>query len=96
MHIDLPSDVEKLVRREVEAGEYGTPSELVADAIRLLDAHDRVRRHELEDLRREIALGIEECERGQTKPFTEATVASIVADGRKRLARAEGRSRPAR
>jgi antitoxin ParD1/3/4 len=86
MHIHLPSDVEELVRRKVEAGEYETPSDLVIDAIHLLDAHDRVRQRQLDDLRREIALGIEQCERGETEPFTQATVLHIVAGGRQRLA----------
>jgi antitoxin ParD1/3/4 len=86
MHIHLPDDVEEMVRRKVEAGEYETPSDLVIDAIHLLDAHDRVRQQQLEDLRREIALGLEECERGETEPFTKATVASIAAEGRRRLA----------
>jgi antitoxin ParD1/3/4 len=85
MHIHLPNDVEELVRRKVEAGEYETPSDLVIDAIHLLDAQDRLRQQQIEDLRREIALGLEECERGETEPFTRATVRQIAAEGRKLL-----------
>jgi antitoxin ParD1/3/4 len=85
MHIHLPGDLEELVRRKVDAGEYETPSDLVIDAIQLLDAHDRVRQQQLDDLRREISLGLEESERGETEPFTKATLREIAPEGRKRL-----------
>ena len=65
MYIPLPDDVEKLIARKVKAGEYETPSDLLIHAVHLLDEHDRVRQQRLEDLRREVAIGIE---RGETKP----------------------------
>ena len=86
MHIPLPADVEELIARKVQAGEYETPSDLLIHAVYLLDAHDRVRQQQLEDLRREIAIGIEQCERGETEPFTKETIKSIAIEGRKRLA----------
>jgi antitoxin ParD1/3/4 len=83
MYIPLPDDVEKLIARKVKAGEYETPSDLLIHAVHLLDEHDRVRQQRLEDLRREVAIGIE---RGETKPFTRQTVKRIAVEGRKRLA----------
>ncbi len=81
MHIHLPSDVEELVRRKVEAGEYETPSDLVIDAIHLLDAQDRVRQQQLEDLRREIALGTRGVRAGRDRAFAERDIDEIVAEG---------------
>jgi len=86
MHIPLPHDVEELIARKVDAGEYETPSDLLIHAVYLLDSHDRMRQLQLEDLRREIAIGIEECDRGETEPFTAETVRRIAVEGRKRLA----------
>jgi antitoxin ParD1/3/4 len=83
MHIHLPSDVEELVRRKVEAGEYETPSDLVIEAIHLLDAQDRVRQQQLDDLRREIALGLDECERGEV---AELDIDEIIGEARRQLA----------
>jgi antitoxin ParD1/3/4 len=83
MHIHLPSDVEELVRRKVEAGEYETPSDLVIEAIHLLDAQDRVRQQQLEDLRREIDIGLGECERGE---IAELDIEEIIAEARRQLA----------
>ena len=66
MYIPLPHAVEDLIARKVAAGEYETPTDLLIHAVYLLDAHDRVRQQRLEDLRGEIAIGIEQCERGET------------------------------
>jgi antitoxin ParD1/3/4 len=86
MYIPLPDDVEDLIARKVKAGEYETPSDLLIHAVYLLDANDRVRQQRLEDLRREIAIGIEQCERGESEAFTKETVKRIAVEGRKRLA----------
>jgi antitoxin ParD1/3/4 len=86
MHIPLPRDVEDLIARKVDAGEYETPGDLLIHAVYLLDAHDRLRQLQLEDLRREIAIGIEQADRGETEPFTKDSVKRIAVGGRKRLA----------
>jgi antitoxin ParD1/3/4 len=65
MDIPLPRDLEELVRREVEAGAYASASEMVVEALYLLAARDRLLAGEQAALRREIELGIEDCERGE-------------------------------
>jgi antitoxin ParD1/3/4 len=65
MKISLLPDLEDVIRRKVDSGEYESPSDVVIHALYLLDAHDRLRQLRLEDLRREIAIGIEQCERGE-------------------------------
>ena len=65
MDIPLPRDLEELVRREVEAGAYESASEMVVEALYLLAARDRLLAGEQAELRREIELGIEDCERGE-------------------------------
>jgi Arc/MetJ-type ribon-helix-helix transcriptional regulator len=85
MHVRLPQDLEDLIARKVEAGEYETPTDVLIHAIYLLDAYDRARQEQLKALRAEIAIGIEQCERGETKPFTRRTLRRISAGGRKRL-----------
>jgi hypothetical protein len=57
------------------------------------DARDHLKEVQLEELRREIAIGVEQSERGETKPFTKETVEQIAAKGRKRLAAAANRLR---
>jgi antitoxin ParD1/3/4 len=65
MNISLLPDLEDLIRRKVDSGEYESPSDVVIRALYLLDAHDRVRQLRLEDLRAEIAIGIEQCDQGE-------------------------------
>jgi antitoxin ParD1/3/4 len=93
MNISLLHGLEDLIRRKVASGEYESPSDVVIHALYLLDAHDRVHQLRLEDLRREIAIGIEQCERGETEPFTEDTIKRITVRGRQRLAKEAERLR---
>lgn len=42
MEIAIPKSLEGLVRRKVEEGRYATEAEVVADALRLMQARDAV------------------------------------------------------
>lgn len=42
MDISIPKSLEALVRRKVEEGHYSTEDEVVADALRLMQARDEV------------------------------------------------------
>jgi antitoxin ParD1/3/4 len=86
MYIPLPRDLEDLVKRKVEAGEYESASDVVVAALYLLAARDRFLEGEREELRREIQLGIDQCERGEVAPFDRETIKRIATRGRKKLA----------
>ncbi|MCC7123989.1 MAG: type II toxin-antitoxin system ParD family antitoxin [Acidobacteria bacterium] len=52
MDITIPKSLEALVRRKVDEGDYSTEDEVVADALRLMQARDEVaeiKRSRLED-----------------------------------------------
>jgi antitoxin ParD1/3/4 len=42
MNITIPKGLEELVRQKVEEGRYSTEDEVVADALRLMQARDEV------------------------------------------------------
>ena len=65
MRIPLPRYLEEMIERKVGAGEYESASELVVEALYLLAARDRFLEGEREELRREIQIGIDQCERGE-------------------------------
>jgi antitoxin ParD1/3/4 len=71
MYIPLPSDLEELIQRKVEAGEYESATDVVVEALCLLAARDRVLEGEREELRREIQIGIEQCDRVRLRPSIE-------------------------
>ena len=63
--VSLPPEVAAFVRERVESGRYHDANEVVGEALRLLDERDR-----LERLRAEIAIGLEEDERGEVIEYT--------------------------
>ncbi len=83
MNVSLTPELEQLVRRKVESGLYNSASEVVRDALRLLDDRDRFREMKIEELRKEIQKGLDS---GPSKPVD---FEAIKARGRKRLTRQE-------
>ena len=81
MNISLTRQLEELVKSKVESGLYGSASEVMREALRLLEERDRMRSLRLEDLRAEIKKGLDS---GEATPLD---VGAIKARGRKRLAR---------
>ena len=69
MQIHLPAELEAFVQQLIESGAYGTPSEIVHDALWLLKDHEVLRGAKLAELRELIAVGVEQAERGQAAPL---------------------------
>jgi antitoxin ParD1/3/4 len=65
MNISLPPQLEKFVKRKVASGKYGSASEVIREALRLMDEVEKERKAQLEELRREIQVGIDEADRGE-------------------------------
>ena len=59
MNVNLTPQLEELVRAKVESGLYGSASEVVREALRLMDEQDRIRAAKLEQLRTEVRRGLE-------------------------------------
>ena len=71
MHVSLTPHLEELVRNKVKSGLYNSASEVVREALRLMDDRDRVYEMRLEDLRKEIQIGVDQIERGEVTPGEE-------------------------
>ena len=93
MNVSLTPELEQYITEKVESGLYHSASEVVREGLRLLREHDELHQQKLAELRKEIALGLDQAERGLVSTFDERTLAEIQAEGRKRLA-AERRTRP--
>ncbi|MHC5938792.1 type II toxin-antitoxin system ParD family antitoxin [Nostoc sp.] len=65
MNISLTPELEQLVKDKVNSGRYHSVSEVMGEALRLLDERDRVREQRLAELKAKIQVGIEELERGE-------------------------------
>ena len=80
MNISLTPHLEKLVQGKVESGLYNSVSEVMREALRLMEERDQLRELRLEELRREIQKGMDS---GETTPLD---MEEIKARGRMRLA----------
>lgn len=54
-----------MVSRKVEAGLYNSASEVVREALRLLEEQDRIKEIRREELRKEIMKGVKQIRSGQ-------------------------------
>ncbi len=65
MNVSLTSELEEFVQEKVKSGKYLSASEVVREALRLLQEEDQIRQLRLEKLRKEIMMGIEQADRGE-------------------------------
>ncbi len=59
MNVNLTPQLEELVRAKVDSGLYNSASEVVREALRLMDENDRVRAAKLEQLKAEVHRGLD-------------------------------------
>lgn len=64
MNVSLTPELEQFVHTKVNSGRYLSASEVVREALRLLEERDRLREIRIETLRQEIAIGIKQSDRG--------------------------------
>ena len=58
MNVNLTPQLEALVKQKVASGLYNSASEVVREALRLMEQQDRMRAIGLEELRKDIREGI--------------------------------------
>nr|WP_267871483.1 type II toxin-antitoxin system ParD family antitoxin [Nostoc sp. CHAB 5715] len=61
----MTPELEQLVKDKVSSGKYHSVSEVMGEALRLLEERDRIRDQRLAELKAKIQVGIEELERGE-------------------------------
>lgn len=59
MNVNLTPQLESLVRSKVTSGLYTSASEVVREALRLMDQHDRLADAKLEQLRGDVRQGLD-------------------------------------
>jgi antitoxin ParD1/3/4 len=58
MNVNLTPQLEELVRSKVSSGLYTSASEVVREALRLMDEQDRLKQAKLDELRRDVRQGL--------------------------------------
>lgn len=89
MNVSLTRELEEFVNKKVGTGLYQTASEVVREGLRLLKERDDLQQRKLEDLQRDIDIGLEEAERGDvTTVDAEAVLDKVRA---RRISREDAR-----
>ncbi len=65
MNVPLPAELERFLTELVESGRYESEGEAVCAALRLLKEQEELRGIRLAELRKEIAIGLEQADRGE-------------------------------
>lgn len=80
MNISLTPELEKFITDRVQSGLYNSASEVVREALRLLQEEYLLKEIKLAELKREIQKGRE------SGSFKELDIEDVVSRGKKRLA----------
>lgn len=65
MNVSLTPELENFVQTKVTSGRYTSASEVVREALRLLEEHDKVRAAQLQEFRSEVDKRLASLDRGE-------------------------------
>jgi len=65
VNVSLTAELEKFVSAKVDSGRYNSASEVVREALRLLEEHDQARAAQLAGFDQELGRRLETLDRGQ-------------------------------
>ncbi len=65
MNVSLTPELDKFVARKVESGRYTSASEVVREALRLLEERDRARSAQIEAFNQEVGARLASLDRGE-------------------------------
>lgn len=91
MNVSLTPELESLVNKKVKTGLYNSASEVVREALRLLEEQDLIREIRRKELRKEILKGIEDLRAGnfitlETDEDYDTFAKQVMERGRQKLA----------
>ena len=80
MSIQVPADLEASIRERVMNGSFSDPSEVIREAMRLLDEQEC----QLASLRAKLQVGLDEADQGKTDEWTPELREKIRQSARRR------------
>jgi antitoxin ParD1/3/4 len=72
MNVSLTPELEKLITQKVRSGRYTSASEVIREALRLLEEQEQLRQKQLAALQEKIDRGLEQLDRGEGIPGDQA------------------------
>jgi antitoxin ParD1/3/4 len=87
MNVSLTTQLEELVQQKVSSGRYNSASEVIREALRLLEERDELKELKLQALKKDIALGLDQADRGELvdsdQVFTELRKKNAAVNSKK-------------
>ena len=65
MNVSLTPELEQLVQSKVQTGRYNSASEVVREALRLMEERDQLKAMQKDEIRKKIAAGLQSLEEGR-------------------------------
>jgi antitoxin ParD1/3/4 len=72
MNVSLTPELEGFVAEKVQSGRYTSASEVIREALRLLEERDQVRQKNLAEVRQKVNRGLAQLDKGQGIPAEQA------------------------
>ncbi len=85
MEISLNTKMQQWLNHKVDSGWYNNSSEIILEGLRLLMMQEEQRYAMIEDLRKEVLVGINQLDTGNFVEFDRSTVSDIKQEGRSRF-----------
>lgn len=91
MNVNLGAQWEAFIDQNLKSGRYVSASEVVRDGLRLLQEREQFRQLRMDELRRNVKVGLDALDRGEYLEFDEEGLKAYLDDanaqGEKRLAK---------
>lgn len=87
MNVHLTPELEQLVQAKVQSGRYNSASEVVREALRLMEQRDELRAIQIEELRTRMDRALDESSRGEGidgEEFMQGMIADLEAGNRRK------------
>ena len=84
--VAFSADLEEYVKAQVQSGQFNSSREVIRAGLQLLQAQNTLRQIKLEQLRKDLMVGIEQAERGEVAPLD---VEDIIRRGMQQLTEAK-------
>jgi antitoxin ParD1/3/4 len=88
MNVSLTPELEDFIQAKVKSGRYNSASEVIREALRLLDDQDKTRAAQLEEFRAEVDRRLASLDRGEGIPAKKAFARLREKSERRRQKRA--------
>jgi antitoxin ParD1/3/4 len=69
MQVSLTPELERFVEEKLKSGDFESASEVIGSALAMWKAQEKLTSEDLEELRAQIRVGLEQARRGESTPL---------------------------